>query len=489
MELRNKSVYNAKWSIILASIGAIFLYGTNLFIGRIDPSLVGIYTLFYLVIQLIPTFLLFGGEAAIIKFLPEIDEEKKFSYVVSYLCLIILIGAVAIFIIWRFSQVLQLLLGETQTTFVPRFTIVMIPILLIQWVMISILESQIDTKIATFGINIPQILTFFAVIGLFKWINSENFSRFIFYILLFSYIVNFPYLCVKFYQLFLKKVRPRFNFFFPKNFLRFSSIVYITVVFVFIFQKIDLILVAKHLSTAELGIYRVATLIAELVRWFPILFHRTFFPLFSNLYSKKNTKELRDFYFKVLKINVLISFCIGFLILLFGDAFLFLLRREYIDGSFAMQLLSVTYLLTSVSMVNSALIPVLGKVEVSLGISILGSLIQISLTPFLIEIYGISGAALVKAVSLMICVLLGCIFIWKVMKLKPDKTFYYPLAIMALSFLVIHILNFNLLSFNYYFSRIFLLIFSFIILYLSKIINFKDIKKIYYKLKMTYLEK
>lgn len=78
-----------RWTLWLSVFLAPCGYITTVLLARIGPQVVGTYGILTLYIGLTSVFLFFGGNGVAIKFVPELPQEKRLSFLLSY-CLVIL---------------------------------------------------------------------------------------------------------------------------------------------------------------------------------------------------------------------------------------------------------------------------------------------------------------------------------------------------------------------------------------------------------------
>lgn len=86
---REQMVAGMRWTLWLSVFLAPCGYITTVLLARIGPQVVGTYGILTLYIGLTSVFLFFGGNGVAIKFVPELPQDKRLSFLLSY-CLVIL---------------------------------------------------------------------------------------------------------------------------------------------------------------------------------------------------------------------------------------------------------------------------------------------------------------------------------------------------------------------------------------------------------------
>jgi O-antigen/teichoic acid export membrane protein len=166
-----------------------------------------------------------------------------------------------------------------------------------------------------------------------------------------------------------------------------------------------------YLKTAsDVGYYNVAVTLANLFSLAPAIIGATFFPIAVKEYSNKRINLVKKLSQQMTKWIFIFNLPIFIILILFPGAVINLLfGPQYLIAENALRILSVGTLLTSILIVSSDLISMVGKSKVLLYNTTLLTIFNIVLNLYLIPIYGINGAAFSTAASLAIWGLIATI--------------------------------------------------------------------------------
>ncbi|GAG62916.1 unnamed protein product, partial [marine sediment metagenome] len=145
-EIIQKSISGAKWTVILSIVAMPLGYAINIILGQISPEALGIYGLLSIFILSVTTFILFGGSNVIIKYLPEIEEDKKVSFLISYILIVFLIAIFAIGLIFLYPQILEFIFGQALPLNILPYLIIFIPIIILYSVFDYALNGLMEIK-------------------------------------------------------------------------------------------------------------------------------------------------------------------------------------------------------------------------------------------------------------------------------------------------------------------------------------------------------
>ncbi|MHB8412004.1 MAG: lipopolysaccharide biosynthesis protein [Candidatus Acidiferrales bacterium] len=81
---RDQMIAGMRWTLWLSVLSAPCGYITTVLLARVGPQVIGTYGILVLYIGLTSVFLFFGGNGVAIKFLPELPQEKRLSFLLSY---------------------------------------------------------------------------------------------------------------------------------------------------------------------------------------------------------------------------------------------------------------------------------------------------------------------------------------------------------------------------------------------------------------------
>jgi O-antigen/teichoic acid export membrane protein len=200
--------------------------------------------------------------------------------------------------------------------------------------------------------------------------------------------------------------------------------------FVLIFMtQTDQIVLGLYQDADDIGIYQAAHGVAYLIGFILPAFGFLFFPIISELYSKKDFNGISKIYTSITKWIFMINFPLFLVIILFPGFFILLLYGdEYSEGRIALVILAIGVIVnTSVGLVGMVLNGI-GKTKLTLVSDVSGSLTNIILNFVLIPSYGIIGAAIATSFSLALRNLLAIFFVRKNIEISPYNISFFKIG-------------------------------------------------------------
>jgi O-antigen/teichoic acid export membrane protein len=191
---------------------------------------------------------------------------------------------------------------------------------------------------------------------------------------------------------------------------------------VFIYSKIDQIMIKHLVDNEAVGNYAAAYRISEFAYFIPILFAQSVFPKIVELKQKSEIDYFR-FLEKIYKVLVWIGIFISLALFMFSDFIVSVLfGHQYVQASSILSILSFTVVLNSIGVISSKIIYVEHYERKYLYRSILGVLVNIALNYWLIGLYGALGAAISTVITLIVIY-----YIYDIFDKDLHKFFYLKL--------------------------------------------------------------
>lgn len=180
---------------------------------------------------------------------------------------------------------------------------------------------------------------------------------------------------------------------------------------IFVYMKVDQLMVGKMLSVKEVGVYSVGVKLSELVYFIPVTIATAFFPKILNAKRNKSKEEYINEFIKLGNINIFICmlFAIGATIL--GKWFIELAYgMEYSLAGDVFKIYSWAGVFVALGVSSSNYLILEKKTKLQLKASMSGGLINIILNFILIPKIGILGAAMTTVFSQMFSTYLFYLF-------------------------------------------------------------------------------
>ncbi len=169
-----------------------------------------------------------------------------------------------------------------------------------------------------------------------------------------------------------------------------------------IFYWMDSLALGYFKGVAEVGFYNAAVPIAFIFNIAPEIFIQLFFPMVSKEFSRKNFHVVKELSKQVGKWIFILNVPLFVLIFLYPGAFInILFGPEYIVAANALRILMVGTFVSSLLIISSNLLSMIGKSKLILFNIIAASLLNFVLNAVLIPRYGLEGAATATTISLI----------------------------------------------------------------------------------------
>lgn len=476
-EIIQKSISGAKWKVILSIIAMPISYATNIILGRISPEALGIYNLLSIFIVSVTTFILFGGSNVIIKYLPEIEKDKKVSFLAGYILIIFLIAIFAIGLIFFYPQILELIFGQYLPSDILPYLIIFIPIIILYFVFDYALNALMEIKTS---IIIRQVIIYgnFIMFSILFLFYRDFFREHLWMIIWFLSFVFYTILGLLVLFLTTKKIKitslkksisknhdreclsvnnkgevtsrklpcsfritsefKNLKPYLPNRFWSFALFVHLSTIVYFASDKIDQLLILRYFSIPKLGLYYAALQTAMLIRLIPMLLGSVLLPTFSNLLASNEMGLIQKGYQEIVKFNTLIVVPAALFCIFFSKEIMGLFGKEYIENYLVLVALASFFSTTSIGVVNNSLIIAKGRMGIYLLGQIIISIFGFILMLLLINRLGVLGLAIGRGAIVALWQVISIIIVTIVlhMDIKIPKSYKAGLTTLLIALLL-----------------------------------------------------
>jgi len=164
-------------------------------------------------------------------------------------------------------------------------------------------------------------------------------------------------------------------------------------------DQADRIMIGLLASSADVGIYNVAALLATQVRFMLTSVSAAFTPLISDLYHTGRRDDLRTLFQTTTRWIVTLSMPLGLVLILFPEPLLWLFGADFLAGAPVVMVLAISSLLNAAVGTIGLMLQMSDHERLVLIDNVLLAVINVGLNLWLIPIYGTVGAAVATAVS------------------------------------------------------------------------------------------
>ena len=216
--------------------------------------------------------------------------------------------------------------------------------------------------------------------------------------------------------------------------------------FLYIFYaQMDRLLLGFFKTSEDIGIYAVAFQISYLVTFVIFSFAFLFLPIMSALYSKKKIQDFSSLYKSTTRWIFLITLPLFLFLVFFPEEIILLLFGSlYISGTIVLRILSLAFFISTLGGLAFDVLIAMGKTKFIMITQGTGAVTNIALNVLLIPPFGIKGAAIGTACSLIIMIIMELIIIYHLIRFHPYDRQYLKISAIAISIMLLIIMTIHL---------------------------------------------
>ncbi len=398
-------------------IGNGLMFGTTIYLTRTyQPEVYGEFRFIFSFIALLVMVLLLGRDSGIIYFVQH--EENNKNIIIkeeTYFGLIFLLGGTILMYLFS-DYIIKLFFNKNTSLKYFQYSLVMIPL----WGLFNLALAGLKSKGLinyTFVLsNLTQRairLPFFIVLTIF----SMSYYSLVLAMILSQIVLIF--LAIKKLPFLLNTKDVNFRDFFKR--FKYSIQLGFNTIIVVLLTKIDVIMVGKYTDNTQVAIYDTCVMLAFVVMLPFVALVKSSEPLMKALTT---IKEVQEKYKRNLKLSIELSLGVLLFFVIASKDILYIFGETYINGSDALIVLSVSYMLLIVLGTPIEVLNMNGFAKASTIILFISIIINILLNIYLIPIYGIVGASFATGISLLLSKIIGLFLI----KTKLNIDFIYKLV-------------------------------------------------------------
>jgi O-antigen/teichoic acid export membrane protein len=274
------------------------------------------------------------------------------------------------------------------------------------------------------------------------------------------------YLLKRIFPDIISELKPSYEFW---KLLRFSlPVLFIGFSYVLLNQT-DRIMLGYFKASKDLGIYSAAAIISQQAGLVTYSFSCIFCPIISDLYNRKEFKQLEKLYKTVTRWIVSLNLVLLILLIVFSKQIMGIFGSEFISGWLVLVILSSVHLVgysTGGALAGYAL-QMSGKQDFEFINAVVMLVLNVMLNFWLIPIYGILGAAMATGASYAVINIARIVEVYKLLRMHPYDTNYHKLFIAGFTVVIpsVFLFMFNFSRLGWIFSMIILVIVYFSALY------------------------
>lgn len=436
---KRTAVRGALWVTVTSAAAIPLTYYRNWILGQAggDGLAVGALAIILLFVNLVTTFILFGGVTVVTNYLPKLQSAaEKSAFLVTYgLISCVPVLAAMLLIVARPDLLPLLLKGRVAQNVAPYF-LVLLPIVTAASIANFAQAGLMDFRSSALLNQVPTLVTSVvatAGVLLFPTLLSEAPLP----ILAACFIV--AYLLVLFIggaRIVRQLGAFRRRLFLPVGFWRYASFVHLNTVTSFLYTSIDQAFVLTAIGVKELGAYFVMLQMAHLCSFVPGRISQVMLASFAHLDARADNQAITRAYERLCRLTV-VSTTLLILPMIFLSPWLARLYGPFFGTRYHyLILLAALVAIGSVGTINSMLIMAKERTGPFFANNVTVVAVQLLVTLALIKEHGVY-AVIVGRAAASICGQVGnfSIIRWGLpgVRIAPPSEYWTSLVVVALS--------------------------------------------------------
>ena len=241
--------------------------------------------------------------------------------------------------------------------------------------------------------------------------------------------------------------------------IKFIFFLYLSTLLVFIYDKVDQIILVKTLGLSTLGGYYLIVKIVNMVKLLPNTYNSTFYPYICKYLNKESSNYIFN---NILSKNLFFIFPLTIIIVLNSKLVInILFGMEYINYNFALQLLTTIILISAPTIILNNFIYALGKTKKYFQISFIAIIVQVIIIVSMIKYIGLNAILIARFVSTMMIFIFCKLYLSKMQyATELPKDYYRYSAVLLISLLITNLFRLSIV-WNMILSSVILIIYMF----------------------------
>ena len=332
-EMRRSIVSGMRWTFWLSALSVPFSFGTSVILARVAPEAIGTFGLLQIYIGVVSVFFFIGGNAVLIKFIPELDTTGRISFFVSYFALncIALVPWLAAATLWPTG--LRYLFGEGHTGPFWIFLLYLSPIYILYSASLAALKGMLELKwaqgldrIVTIGSFTIYVILFVAARSLLaKHYTAVIWGAYLGLVLVIAYSA-----IRRFLRLNPGFTWSRLHFLLPGGFWRYTLSLQGGSILNFFSGRLDYLLLLYFGGLGLLGKYVALMGLLLPISKVVSFFLDSLLPSLTNTLSRRDLKSSEELAEICIRIVVPASLIMAGLLVFFAHPIVMLLGRQYL---------------------------------------------------------------------------------------------------------------------------------------------------------------
>ncbi len=190
-------------------------------------------------------------------------------------------------------------------------------------------------------------------------------------------------------------------------------------------SRADIIILGFLRLPFEVGVFAIVTLIVSSIAMITNAIDSVISSRFAKLFAKKDLKGVQQSLLKMLVVSNSITIPISLIIIIFSSEILTLFGEDFTQGSTALRILVIGHVFNSLMGPLGMILGINGQQRSLAKITIISGVVNILILFSLIPSYGIEGAALARAITILFFASVQGYLIWAKTGILPSFLSYF----------------------------------------------------------------
>lgn len=201
-------------------------------------------------------------------------------------------------------------------------------------------------------------------------------------------------------------------------------------------------LLPPEISAAKIGVYSIAVAMGMMILIFPGAITSIFSPVIAELHGKEDKEEMKKISKTAVRWNIFALFPITIVMLVFAKEILGIFYGSaYAEGAVVLAFFSIGIFFRMLSNVQTTILSSMRIIKVELYAAIIALVVNAVLDFYLIPIYGMDGAAMASAISLLLVSVMVTVYCKKITEFDFTAEAVRPVLAGIAAFAVLFLLR------------------------------------------------
>ena len=401
---RGRIVSGMRWTVWLSAISVPFSYGITILLARTSPEAIGTYGLLGVYIGVVLGLFYLGGDAVAIKYIPELDEAKRLSFLASYFVVICLTTLPWLAAAGIWADKLHYLLGQQASPRLELLILFLSPITIVSSLIGAALKGMLEIRWAQ---AIARLITIgsFLVYAAFFVLSPASLAHSYTAIIWVTYLgLSLLSIVLGFWRLWhsIGAKWQALHFYLPRGFWSYTLSLQQLSALGFFTQRLDVILVLNSANLAVLGQYVAVVTLAESIRLISRFFIDTLLPSLTNMMAEHDLAAASDVFSMHMRILLLVNTATTCGLILFARPATALLGQKYIGLTPTVAVLALFVGLSTPGGVGGTVLSSIGKQQRAVWIAVGQTALYLGLFAGLWPRFQLLGAVMAYGIAWVI---------------------------------------------------------------------------------------